>query len=133
MGRGSGSLHGLRWAGVEAARRGARPRTAGKAPGASACVCHDVGSYGFASFLGEIECHVGFPDSGVLEEAGTLNVGDLCFSARCETLDGRAAFSPPLIAESARSGPGVGAGLPGRPGEQGMGARSASHLLADLG
>lgn len=95
-------------------------------------MCHDVGSYGFASFLGEIECHLGFPDSGVPEEAGTLNVGDLCFSARCETLDGRAAFSPSLIAESARSGPGVGAGLPGRPGEQGTGARSASYLLADL-
>ena len=76
---------------------------------------------------------MGFPDSRVLEEVGTLNVGGLCFCPRCETLDGRAVFSPSLISKSARSGPGMGAGLPGRPGEQGTGARSASHLLADLG
>ena len=76
---------------------------------------------------------MGFPDSGVPEEARTLNVWGLCFFPRCETLDGRAAFSPFLISESAHSGAGAGAGLPGRTREQGTGAHSASHLPADLG
>ena len=76
---------------------------------------------------------MGFPDSGVPEEVWTLNVWGLCFFPRYETVDGRAAFSPFLISESAHSGPGAGAGLPGRTREQGTGARSASHLPADLG
>lgn len=65
VGGGSGSLHGLDWVGVEAARRGEPgPALQGRHPGHLPVSCYDVGSYGLLHLQGRSSAMWDFPTPG---------------------------------------------------------------------